>query len=164
MEGMNLTREDEILYEFVNSGIIKGQFVRQFPVGIQRLTEKFRQMSRNDAGLLKQLIGVYCKYADAICITQTKEDWHTDLLVITMELRRKLRLENVARGEKGDLIWIFEVKYRLNAEALGQVLIYHQLFSEDYPQFKVKKGIICKVSDDLIEPVCRDYCIKVFTI
>ena len=81
-----------------------------------------------------------------------------------MELRLKIKLEDVARGEKGDLIWIFEVKSRLNAEALGQVLIYHQLFSEDYPQFEVKKGIICKISDDLIDSVCRNYDVKVFII
>lgn len=81
-----------------------------------------------------------------------------------MELRRKIKLEDVARGERGDLIWVFEVKSQLNTEALGQVLIYHQLFSEDYPQFKVKKGIICKDSDDLIEPAYRNYHVDVFIV
>jgi len=37
-----MTEEDEILYEFVKSDVIKGQFVRQFPVGIRRLTDKYR--------------------------------------------------------------------------------------------------------------------------
>jgi len=158
-----MTEEDEILYEFVKSGVIKGQFVRQFPVGIQRLTDKYRGTAKNE-GELNVLIGAHCKYADAICITQTKEDWHIGSRIIAMELRLKIKLEDVARGEKGDLIWIFEVKSRLNAEALGQVLIYHQLFSEDYPQFEVKKGIICKISDDLIDSVCRNYDVKVFII
>lgn len=153
--------EDEILYEFVKSSIIKGQFVRQFPIGIRRLREKYREMAKDDAELM--FIGTR-KYADAVCITQTKEDWPIDHPIITMELRRKLRLENVARGERGDLIWVFEVKSQLNVEALGQALVYHQLFSEDYPQFEVKKGIICKVSDDLIEPVCKNYHVDVFIV
>ncbi len=155
--------EDEILSEFVESRIIKGQFVRQFPIGIRRLTDNYGETAK-DEGELKLLVGVYCKYADAICITKTQKDWNIDHPIIAMELRRKIKLEDVARGERGDLIWVFEVKSRLNAEALGQVLIYHRLFSEDHPQFEVKKGIICKVSDDLIEPVCRKCHVEVFII
>lgn len=153
--------EDEILYRFVKSGIIEGQFVKQFPIGIRRLTEKYRGTASSDAEL--RFISAR-KYADAICITKTKEDWHIDIPIITMELRRKIKLENVARGESGDLIWVFEVKSQLNTEALGQVLVYHKLFSEDYPQFEVKKGIICNDSDDLIEPVCRNYHVDVFIV
>ncbi len=153
--------EDEILYEFVKSGIIEGQFVRQFSIGIRRLRDKYRERVKDDAEL--RFIKAR-KYADAICITQIKEDWHIDPPIIIMESRRKIKLEDVARGERGDLIWVFEVKTRLNAEALGQVLIYHQLFSEDYPQFEVKKGIICKASDDLIKPVRGNYHVKVFIV
>lgn len=157
---INMT-EDEILYEFVKSGIIEGQFVRQFPIGIRRLRDKYGERVEDDAEL--RFIKAR-KYADAICITQTKEEWHIDPSIVTMELRRKIKLEDIARGERGDLIWVFEVKSRLNAEAFGQVLIYHQLFSEDHPQFEVKKGIICKGSDDLIEPVCRNYHVDVFIV
>ena len=43
--------EDEILYKFVKSGVIKGQFVRQFPIGIRRLTDKYRGTAKDEGGI-----------------------------------------------------------------------------------------------------------------
>jgi len=52
--------EDEILYKFVKSGIIEGQFVRQFPIGIRRLTGEYKETTMGE-GELKLLVGTHCK-------------------------------------------------------------------------------------------------------
>ena len=67
-----MTEEDEILYEFVESGVIKGQFVRQFPVGIQRLTDKYRGTAKNE-GELNVLIGAHCKYQMLFVLLKQKK-------------------------------------------------------------------------------------------
>lgn len=62
----------------------------------------------------------------------------------------------------GNTAWIIEGKRVLNYEAVGQVNVYSYLFSKDYPQFSIRKAIVCKESDPLIEQYCREFDIKVF--
>jgi len=57
--------------------------------------------------------------------------------------------------------WIIEGKKKLNYEAIGQVNVLSYLFSNDYPQFSVKKAIVCEESDPLIEDYCEEFDIKV---
>ena len=62
-------------------------------------------------------------------------------------------------------MWILEVKKELNAEALGQILIYEYWFKKDNPNIHVKgKGIICERRTELIEEVCRKYNVKIFVV
>ena len=63
-----------------------------------------------------------------------------------------------------DTAWIMEGKEKLNYEAIGQVLTYSYLFSIDYPQFKIKKAIICQENDPLLEEVCKNIDIEVFVL
>ncbi len=63
-----------------------------------------------------------------------------------------------------DTAWIIEGKSKLNYEAVGQVNVYSYLFSKDYPQFSVKKAIICEESDPLIENYCKECGIVVFCV
>jgi len=58
--------------------------------------------------------------------------------------------------------WIIEAKKRLNYEAVGQVNVLSYLFSRDYPQFSIKKAIVCEETDPLIESFCKEFNIQVF--
>ncbi|RLI76236.1 hypothetical protein DRP05_13270 [Archaeoglobales archaeon] len=60
--------------------------------------------------------------------------------------------------------WIIEGKEKLNYEAIGQVGVYSCLFSKDYPQFTVKKAILCEESDPLLESCCKEFGIAVFVL
>ena len=62
-----------------------------------------------------------------------------------------------------DEAWIIELKDELDHKALGQVLVYKDLFLEDYTNYSnVKKGIVCNESSPLIEPVCKKFSVDVF--
>lgn len=62
-----------------------------------------------------------------------------------------------------DEAWIIELKKELNHTALGQVLVYKDLFLEDYPEYStVQMGIVCNESSPLIEPVCKKFGVEVF--
>ena len=58
--------------------------------------------------------------------------------------------------------WVIEAKERLNYEAVGQVNVLSYLFSRDYPQFSIKKAIVCERTDPLIESFCKEFNIAVF--
>lgn len=52
----------------------------------------------------------------------------------------------------GKRAWVLEGKKDPNHEAIGQVLVYKDLFKEDYPMFEeVKIGIVCKEPSPLNE-------------
>jgi len=64
----------------------------------------------------------------------------------------------------GDTAWIMEGKKKLNFEAIGQVNVLSHLFSKDYPQFSVRKAIVCEEGDPLIEDYCKEFGIEVFLL
>jgi len=69
-------------------------------------------------------------------------------------------------GEK--IAWLMEGKEKLNEKAIGQLLVYKDLFEEDYPFFdKVKLGVVIK-ADTIINPIllrsCKKYNIEVFEV
>lgn len=67
-----------------------------------------------------------------------------------------------------DEIWLIEAKKRLNPHAIGQILVYEQLYLEDLENKEKKKeirlGICCRYDDPLLTEVCRKYHIKVFLL
>lgn len=64
--------------------------------------------------------------------------------------------------ETPDEIWIIEGKSVLNYKAIGQVLTYSFLFSQDYPTQKpIKKAIVCEKIDQLLESACEENDIEV---
>lgn len=65
-----------------------------------------------------------------------------------------------------DEAWIIELKIgKLDHAALGQVLVYKDLFLEDYPEYStVKMAIVCRESPFLIESVCKKFGIEVYVI
>jgi len=63
----------------------------------------------------------------------------------------------------GKRAWVLEGKKDPNHEAIGQVLVYKDLFMEDYPMFEeVKVGMVCKESSPLNEPTCNILGISIF--
>lgn len=62
----------------------------------------------------------------------------------------------------GNVAWIIEGKGKLNYEAIGQVMVYSDLFVEDNPTFsEVKKGVACEETDRLLEATCKKNDIEV---
>ncbi len=63
----------------------------------------------------------------------------------------------------GKRAWVLEGKDEPNHTAIGQVLVYSDLFKEDYPMFEnVNMGIVCKEPSPLNEPTCNKLGISVF--
>lgn len=58
--------------------------------------------------------------------------------------------------------WIIEGKNKPSFEAIGQVLVYEDLFSKDYPGFEIRKGIVCLEQDPLNEHTCKKLGINIF--
>src|SRR5574341_1000750 len=63
----------------------------------------------------------------------------------------------------GKRAWVLEGNKDPNHDAIGQVLVYRDLFKEDYPMFEeVKIGIVCKEPSPLNEPTCNKVGISIF--
>jgi len=153
-----MVREEDIVRSFIDSGIIRGWFIREVPVGLNVYKRLFsKAFSKKE---LETLFRVFSRRIDLICVEDvegpllrpTPEEW--------LELRRKL---------KGCNVWLFEVKRVLNAEAVGEILINEYLFRKDNPEINVAgKGIICweigPPSSALVKDACEAYGVKVFTI
>ncbi len=66
--------------------------------------------------------------------------------------------------ETSDEIWIIEGKTKLNYKAIGQILTYSCLFSQDYSTQKpVRKAIVCEKIDHLLKNACKENGIEVTT-
>jgi len=63
-----------------------------------------------------------------------------------------------------DEVWILEGKNRLDYKALGEVLTYACLFERQYPERKIRMGIVCGAIDEEILEVCRKYGVTVFEV
>jgi len=142
MEG----REVDLLWRFKRSGKLSGWFIREVPVG---LSVRGRPPMRIDAICVEGDPPRFLTLEDRIPTARDSNVW-------TRVLRSTLQ---------GRSVWILEVKRELNAEALGQILIYEYWFKKDNPDIHVKgKGIICERRTRLIEEVCRKYSVKVFVV
>lgn len=59
--------------------------------------------------------------------------------------------------------WVIEVEPRLNATALGQVLVYSELYSQT-SSIPTKLGIVCKDAEEELLRICEKYVDKVFVL
>jgi hypothetical protein len=66
--------------------------------------------------------------------------------------------------ETDDEVWIIEGKLKLNYEALGEVLTYATLYSEEYAGKTIRLGIVCGMVDDEILLACAKYNVTVFEV
>lgn len=66
---------------------------------------------------------------------------------------------------KGDTeVWVLEGKNRLNYEALGEVLTYSTLYAEEFPEKRLKMGIVCGTTEEEILKTCRKHGVTVFEV
>ena len=106
---------DKLTKAFLNSGILRGGFRKEVPVGIHKR-----------------------KFIDLVFDTPRDT-------------------------------WVLEVKPRLNATALGQALIYKELYLEEVKrtnssQRQIKCGIVCRNADEELRAICNKYIDKVFVV
>lgn len=165
--------EEEILLKFVKTRKLgAGLFITEVPIG----STFIKDIPKGNTGTLSQKSidnlyeGTLSKKIDAIFVEGNNllNEFSSLGINFRSEPLRNIKLgsmRNILKKLKGKNIWILEVKKRLDASAMGQILIYSYHFSKDHPEIKIKgRGIICKQSDLLIEPVCKELDIEVFKV
>jgi len=76
----------------------------------------------------------------------------------------KLKFIDYVVCDAGDVAWIIEGKKKLNYEAIGQVKVYSDLFTEDNPTFsEVRKAIVCEETEPVLEATCEKNNIEIIT-
>ncbi len=66
--------------------------------------------------------------------------------------------------EMPECVWVVEAKPRLNCEALGQVLLYGDLYETEDSEKPVKLAIVCYELDAEVLTSCHKRCITVFQV
>jgi len=74
----------------------------------------------------------------------------------------KKRIDLVIRTQ--DVDWVIEIERTLNYEAIGQVLVYEELWRKKNPSRKTRKGIICFTAPKDMLEVAEKNDIQVFVI
>ena len=60
--------------------------------------------------------------------------------------------------------WVIEAKPSLDAEAIGQALIYRELYKRQHPHEKVKCGVVCKYTDKELYEIGKKYLDEIFVL
>jgi len=65
---------------------------------------------------------------------------------------------------KIDIVWktgietfVIEVKEQLNFEAIGQAIVYKELYKKEYPNENIKSGIVCEIADKELLEIAEKY-------
>lgn len=135
--------ENKILNRFIDSGTLKGNFEKNVKVGYWRITKEANS----------HFMPEFDRFRNA-------QD-NRRLLPKLKRIDAVCSMKNTA--------WVLEVEEKLNETALGQALVYRQLFSEDhppenFPKLKIKAGIVCEISKPWIRDICREYDVEVFVV
>lgn len=91
-----------------------------------------------------------------------------------------LTIDLICLIKQENKVWLLEIKpprgrdkdkYESNIweQALGQLLIYEELFKEDYPGYIIRKGVIFDNREAIpwhpcIQPVYEKYNVKIFKV
>jgi hypothetical protein len=156
--------EDKLLLEFCKVGEVSGRYLTQVPVGLSR--EKQLSVAPNE-----RETHTSSKFIDAVCILSQPQD--TTLV----------RHDNVKFSEKSQYgkIWVrkdfnseaklfrdqsvvlIEAKSKLDCCAIGQLLVYRNLFIQDWPSAKIAQlWIVTSEDDDFIRPTCAELGVNVW--
>ncbi|MCC6019113.1 MAG: hypothetical protein LM601_08780 [Candidatus Verstraetearchaeota archaeon] len=140
---MQSEREENLLNDFINRGVLKGWFIGEFPIGRKRLGKMG----------IDYRVGKF--YIDMVCV---------EGIYGRKPMRFDFRYEEFIMKEiEYKWVWLLEAKRELNAESIGQILIDKYLFPEDYPQIRIKGlGIICRKADEVLKEICGKMGIEVF--
>ena len=133
--------EKEILNTFFRKGKLKGLYVTDVPIG-----------------------SYHPKKIDCVCIEMS--DKELELLKDGENPTEYIQNSKLSFEQfKNRIVWLLEVKQKLNPSALGQILIYKHHFERTYLDTVLKGvGIVCEESDYMIEEVCQEYNVRIFTI
>jgi len=133
--------EKEILNRFFGKGKLKGLYVTDVPIG-----------------------GYYPKKIDCICIEMS--DKELEILKDFENPTEYVQDSKISFEQfKNRSVWLLEVKQKLNPSALGQILIYKHHFERTYHGTVLREvGIVCEESDSMIEDVCQEYNVRIYTI
>ena len=111
---------DRIKLNFVNSGILKGEWYIEVPVGFKAFQK--RAGWRNNLTYINEIAYFRAKRIDLVCIPSENNVFHPRI-----DSRHLDQL-----NFNGKRVWLIETKKKLDYCALGQVLVYKHLFLEDW--------------------------------
>jgi hypothetical protein len=133
--------EHEVLNLFIKSGVLKGIWFKEVPVGLEVLTKiALKERKSWEEFEFDKVINIYSvgrKSVDAVCITS-----HQNLVKREIKLGDWIKMYRRASLNpfKGRSVWLIEAKSALLSEsaftAIGQLLYYEHHFKKDW------KGII----------------------
>jgi len=149
---------------FIRSGRLIGTYVREVPVGVDILERMVRIRSRHTNYRYRRsaervVVSGSSHKVDAVCI-------ETGSLGLILEPIGVDGWKSIREHYKGRGVWLIEVKKRLNAEQLGQLLINRDLFMQDNREYFTIRGLyaLCEEGNVLLEPIFRKYGITVYVV
>ena len=153
MARRKLSKEEDLLWDFSQTGILKGYFIPELQVGRT-------QASKSTASSLKAV--------DAVCILSRRHEYRL-LGLVGRNRHAGDSMLGKAREREGNLIndqpvALVEAKSgKLHHSAVGQLLVYKSLFKQDWPTAMVEQlWIVASEDDPFIRPACQDLGIKVW--
>lgn len=149
-----ITRDsgDRIKLNFVNSGILKGEWYTEVPVGSKAFQKRGKW--RNNLAYIKEIAYSSAKRIDLVCIPSENNVFHPRI-----DSRHLDQL-----NFNGKRVWLIETKKKLDYCALGQILVYKHLFLEDWDAIVEGIGIAFEEGDKTIEEVCAEVGVKTWYV
>jgi len=139
--------EHEVLDHFIKSGVLKGIWFKEVPVGLKVLTKiALRERKSWEEFEPDKVINTYSvgrKSVDAVCITSPQN-------LINLEVKLgdwiKMYRDALLNPFKGRSVWLIEAKSALLSEsaftAIGQLIYYEHHFKKDWKGFVEGKAIV----------------------
>ena len=158
-----MVKEKELVDWFIDCGYLKGIFLREVPVGF---SEILKPEALDDEKAIA-FATPYTKKIDLICIESIGTELDRELRVRKLPpwhilARHPIKIWewlSIRREFKGRNVWLIEVKRRLNAESLGQILVDKYMFEMDNRNyFNIKELVIVYLEEDpIVKSVCKQY-------
>jgi len=143
---------DKIKLNFVNSGILKGEWYTEVPVGFKAFQK--RASWRDNLAYIEKITYSKAKRIDLVCIPSENNVFHPRI-----DSRHLDQL-----NFNGKRVWLIETKKKLDYCALGQILVYKHLFLEDWDAIVEGIGIAFEEGDKIIEKVCAELGVKTWYV
>lgn len=129
--------ETRLLNDFIDSGVLCGWFIGEFPVQADARRKYFIDMI---------CVKGIDKPPRRIGITPPRRDW-------------------IISDIKSNPVWLLEAKTELNPEAIGQVLVYKSLFRRQFQRNPVEGiGIVTRDASTTLRVICGELGIRVFIV
>jgi hypothetical protein len=152
--------ENEVLDRFIKSGVLKGIWFKEVPVGLEVLTKiALRERKSWEEFEPDKVINIYSvgtKSIDAVCITDFQ-----NLIKPSIKLGDwiKIYMDVSLNPFKGRSVWLIEAKSALMSEsaftAIGQLLYYEHHFKKDWKGIIQGKAIVygCETDEVTLDAI-----------